>query len=178
MSAGTGTVAFTDWYSGNKAVSKLQIVIEGTRDYSATSTNPMNNKKVQTFDFLGLVAAFDTARAAGQKFTVATALPTYRLSGSDSDAIGGAIAYQYGRNGAISSITNAQLQAILASTNFGANPQPIDATAPQSLQTQSALTDAAPLMSSAQAGTNSLTPLATEEVQDAAKDQASLPRHD
>lgn len=134
VSAGTGTVSFTDWYSGNKAVSRLQIVIEGTRNYSATSTNPMNNQKIQTFDFLPLVAAFDAARAAGQTFKVADNLPTYRLSGSDTDAIGGAIAYQYGRNGAINSITDTQLQAILGSASFGVEAQPISATAPQLLQ--------------------------------------------
>jgi hypothetical protein len=162
VNAGQGTVSFTDWYSGNKAVSKLQIVIEGSRDYSATSTNPMNNKKIQTFDFLGLVNAFDAARAAGQTFNVASNLPTYRLSGSDTDAIGGAIAYQYNRNGAISSITNPQLQAILASANFGVNPQPISATAPQSLEAAPASTESAPLSFSAQADSIPVTQLSTD----------------
>jgi Ca2+-binding RTX toxin-like protein len=133
VSAGTGTVSFTDWYSGNKAVSKLQIVIEGTRDYSATSPDPMKNKKIQTFDFTGLVNAFDAARAAGQTLNVANSLAAYRLSGSDTDAIGGAIAYQYNKNGSISTISDTQLKGILASSNFAVNPQSIDATAPQSL---------------------------------------------
>ncbi len=143
VSAGTGTVSFTDWYSGNKAVSKLQIVIEGTRDYSATSPDPMKNKKIQTFDFTGLVNAFDAARAAGQTFNVANNLAAYRLSGSDTDAIGGAIAYQYNKNGAISTITDAQLKGILASSNFAANAQPIDASAPQSLSLMTASTESA-----------------------------------
>jgi hypothetical protein len=41
-------------------------VIEGTRDYKPTSSNAMNNAKIVAFDFLGLVARFDAARAAGK----------------------------------------------------------------------------------------------------------------
>ena len=129
LTAGTGTATFTDWYSGNKAVSTLQMVIEGTRDYSATSTNPMNNKKIQEFDFLGLVNAFDAARAAGQTFNVANNLANFRLSGSDTLAYGGAIAYQYGKNGTLGALANSYMQAVISAPEFGSQPQDINGVA-------------------------------------------------
>jgi hypothetical protein len=119
VSTGTGTVTFTDWYAGNKAVTTLQMIIEGTRDYSATSSNPLNNKKIQEFNFTGLTDAFDAARAAGKTFSVSANLATYRLSGSDTDAYGGAIAYQWGRNSALTSLTNAQIRAIASAPEYG-----------------------------------------------------------
>lgn len=143
LKVGTSSVFFSGWYSGEKKVWTLQMVIEGTRDYSATSINPMNNKKIQTFDFLGLVNAFDAARAAGQKFDVASNLPTYRLSGSDTAAMGGAIAYQFARTGAISGLTDAQIKAFTAAPEFGVSAQSISATGAASVQSQSVSTELA-----------------------------------
>lgn len=135
LKVGNNSMAF-DWYGqpgfgipANKAVSVLQIVIEGTRDYNASSTDPMKNKKIQTFDFLGLVAAFDAARAAGQTFNVANNLANYRISGSDTDAIGGAIAYQYARTGTLGTLTYDQMRAVISDPAFAVGAQPITASA-------------------------------------------------
>ncbi|TAK52261.1 MAG: hypothetical protein EPO27_01575 [Betaproteobacteria bacterium] len=124
-----------DWYGDsfippNKAVTQLQIVIEGTRDYNAASQNPMNNRKIQVFDFLGLAAAFDAARAAGQNFSVAANLPQFRLWGSDSEAIGGAVAYQYARTGSVGALTYDQMRAVIGDAAFAVSAQPIVAAAP------------------------------------------------
>ncbi|MBI4207825.1 MAG: hypothetical protein HY527_22630 [Betaproteobacteria bacterium] len=130
-------ITLSDWYGDgfggppNKAVSMLQIIIEGTRDYKPTSTNPLNNKKIQAFDFLGLIEAFDAARAAGQTFNVANNLANFRLWGSDTEAIGGAVAYQYARTNSISALTYDQMQAVISDTAFAVSPQPITASASQ-----------------------------------------------
>jgi len=122
-------ISLSDWYGspGNKAVTTLQIVIEGTRDYKPTSSNPMLNQKVQVFDFLGLVAAFDAARATGKTFNVANNLATYRIGGSDTEMIGGAIAYQYARTGSLGTLTYSQMQAVINDPAFGVLAQPIAA---------------------------------------------------
>jgi len=130
-------IYLSDWYSGasgagGRAVSTLQIVIEGTRDYKASSSNPMNNRKIQVFDFLGLVAAFDAARAAGQNFSVAANLANFRLSGSDTEAIGGALAYQYARTGTLGTLTHDQMREVINAPGFASAPQPISASAPAS----------------------------------------------
>jgi hypothetical protein len=119
-----------DWYgdaftSPNPAVAYLQIVIEGTRDYNGASQNPMNNRKVQVFDFAGLVAAFDAARAAGENFSMAANLPQFRLWGSDSEAIGGAVAYQYARSGSLGALSHEQMRAVLRDPAFAVSAQPI-----------------------------------------------------
>ncbi|MGH8674843.1 MAG: hypothetical protein ACREVG_11080, partial [Burkholderiales bacterium] len=127
-------VYLSDWYSttagaGGKAVSTLQIVIEGTKDYKPTSSNPMNNAKIVAFDFLGLVAAFDAARAAGQTFNLANSLPSYRLWSSDTDAIGGAIAYEYAKSGSLGTLTHDQMRTAINAPGFAGAPQSIASAA-------------------------------------------------
>lgn len=65
----TGTneqITFKDWYAStsNHSIANLKIVIEGTIDYIATSTNKLNNKKIAQFNFDGLVTKFDQVRVA------------------------------------------------------------------------------------------------------------------
>lgn len=122
-------ISLSDWYGSpaNKAVTTLQIVIEGTRDYKPTSSNPMLRQKVQVFDFLRLVAAFDAARAAGQTFNVANNLANYRIGGGDTEMIGGAIAYQYARTGNLGTLTYSQMRAVINDPAFGVSAQPIAA---------------------------------------------------
>ena len=117
-------ITLTNWYGGEKNVSTLQIVIEGTSNYNAGSTNPLNNQKIQTFDFLALVAAWDAA-GRPNNFSIANNLAAHRIGGSDTAAIGGAIAYQYARTGNLGTLTYAQMQAVINDTAFGVNTQSI-----------------------------------------------------
>ena len=119
-------ISLGDWYltPANKAVSTLQIVIEGTRDYKASSSNPMNNLKIQRFDFLGLVAAFDAA-GRPSNFNVAANLPGAYIVGSDTEAIGGAVAYQYARSGSLGALTYDQMRAVISAPEFAVSVQPI-----------------------------------------------------
>ncbi|HJV81887.1 calcium-binding protein [Noviherbaspirillum sp.] len=140
----TGTseqITFKDWYlsTTNHSVANLQMVIEGTTDYDAASANQLNNKKIVDFDFDGLATKFEQARAANPSLTswaLSSSLLNFYLSGSDTAAIGGDLAYQYAKNGNLSSFSMTPAQALLSSTQFG--------TASQSLQSVSALQDSSP----------------------------------
>ena len=131
LKVGNSALSLSQWYGGQfgelpiKSVSTLQIVIEGTRDYKPTSSNPLNNRKIQGFDFVGLVQAFDAARAAGQTFNVANNLASYRLWSTDSEAMGGAVAYQYARTGTLGALTHDQMRAVINDPAFGVARQSI-----------------------------------------------------
>lgn len=103
----TGTneqVTFKDWYADTNKhrIANLQIVIEGTTDYDATSANKLNNKKIEQFNFDGLVTAFDQARMLNpvlSSWALSSSLLDFYLSSSDTAAIGGDLTYQYAKNG-------------------------------------------------------------------------------
>jgi Ca2+-binding RTX toxin-like protein len=140
----TGTseqVTFKDWYVSvnNHSVANLQMVIEGTTDYNAASLNLLNNKKVEQFNFDGLVTAFDQARVATPSLTswaLSSSLLNFYLTSSDTAAIGGDLAYQYARNGNLSDLSMTPAHALLANASFG--------TASQNLQSTSGLQDLSP----------------------------------
>ena len=134
-------VPFKDWYLSvnNHSVANLQVVIEGTTDYNAASPIQLNNKKIEQFNFDGLVTAFDQARLANPSLTswgLSSSLLNFYLSGSDTAAIGGDLAYQYAKNGNLSNISMTPAQALLSNASFG--------TASQNLQSTAGLQDLSP----------------------------------
>lgn len=134
-------ITFKDWYAAttNHSVANLQVVIEGSSDYNAASTSAINNKKIERFNFDGLVTAFDQARTANPSITswaLSSSLLSFHLGGSDTAAIGGDLAYQYAKTGNLSGLSMTPAQAILSNTSF--------ATATQSLQATTSLQDASP----------------------------------
>jgi Ca2+-binding RTX toxin-like protein len=139
---GSDQITFTDFYAGTHSVDKLQIVIEGTTDYDAGSSDDMRNKKIETFDFDAMVAEFDAARVVDPSLTswaLTNKLALHRLSGSDTAAIGGDLAYRYNRFGSLSDISFSPAQAILSAGTFG--------TGAQALQSLASLQDASPRLS-------------------------------
>jgi hypothetical protein len=130
----TDQLTFTNYYSStsNRSVDTLQIVIEGTSDHDASSSDPLRNRKIETFDFERLVSAFDTARAANPNLTswsLTQALTAQHLGGSDMAALGGDLAYQYGLNGNLGDVSFTPALAILSSGDFGVNAQSLQALA-------------------------------------------------
>ena len=104
----------------------------GTTDYDGASSDVTRNKKVETFNFDGLVAAFDAARVANPSLTtwaLTGALAAQYLSGSDTAALGGDLAYRYGRVGTLSDISFTPAEGILASSSFGASAQALQSLA-------------------------------------------------
>lgn len=132
----TGTseqITLKDWYAAatNHSVANLQVVIEGTTDYSASSTNKLNNKKIVQFNFDGLANAFDQARTANPNLTswaLSSSLASFYLSGSDTAAIGGDLAYQYAKSGNLSAFSMNPSLSLVSNAQFGSvgqNLQPV-----------------------------------------------------
>jgi len=121
-----GQIVFKDWYAGSNSVLNLQIVHDASDEFDANSSDPLYNKKVQTFDFAGLVAEFDDALAQSPGLTswaVTNALLQFHLTGSDDAAIGGDLAYWYGRNSGFTGISLQAAQEVLGGAGFGSDAQ-------------------------------------------------------
>jgi hypothetical protein len=99
-----------NWYSGNQSVLDLQIVADA----------------VETFDFLGLVSAYDAARAQSPGLTswaITNALLQFHLSSSDGEAIGGDLANWYAKTGSFAGLSVSAGQEALGTPGFGADAQ-------------------------------------------------------
>jgi hypothetical protein len=121
---GTDQVTFKDWYSGtsNRSVAKLQVFTEAMPGYDQNSANPLLDDKVEQFNFTALASAFDTAgQVSGWALT--NALLSAHLSGSDTAAIGGDLAYQYGKSGSLTGIGLTPAQDVINSAQFGGGAQ-------------------------------------------------------
>jgi Ca2+-binding RTX toxin-like protein len=127
VSAGQGDrVVLENWYAGKQSVLNLQIVLDASDEFDAGSSDPLYNKKVQSFDFLGMVRAFDHARRESPGLTswaVTNALLQFHLSGADDAALGGDLAYWYGRNRGFGGISLAAAQQVIGAAGFGSEAQ-------------------------------------------------------
>ena len=124
---------FKDWYTGttNKSLLTLQTIEEASADFVAGNANPLTNNKVEQFNFAGLVNRFDQERTATPTPTLTTwalsnTLLDFYLSGSDTAAIGGDLAYQYGKTGSLSNIGLTAAQGVLGNAQFGQVNQAIN----------------------------------------------------
>jgi Ca2+-binding RTX toxin-like protein len=131
---GTDQLTFSNWYEGAsyQSVLNLQVVAEAMADFDANSSDPLLNKKVQTFDFQGLVGAFDAARSATpglSSWSLSNGLTQFHLAGSDSEALGGDLAYHYGADGTLAGMGLGKAQDVLTNAQFGAQAQAIHSTA-------------------------------------------------
>lgn len=127
----TDRITLNNWYAGTpvRSVLTLQMVAEAMADFDDNGSDPLRDDKLETFDFAGLVNAFDTALAANpglSNWAITNALTSFHLSGSDTAAIGGDLAWQYGRYGNLANVGLAGAQNVLGNVQFG--------TAAQSLQ--------------------------------------------
>ena len=88
---------------------------EAMTAFDATSTGPLRNRKLQTFDFNGLVDAFDAARAGSpviSNWAPTHALLAKRLSGGD-------LAYYTGAQGSYAGMGAAGTQNVLGNPQTG-----------------------------------------------------------
>ena len=119
-------VVFKDWYVGNNSLLNLQVILDATEAFDASAAAPLYNRRVQNFDFLGMVSAFDAAQAVNpglSQWALGDALTQFHLSGSDDAALGGDLAYWYARNNGFSGIGVASAQQIIGAPGFGAEAQ-------------------------------------------------------
>jgi Ca2+-binding RTX toxin-like protein len=121
-------IAFTDWYAEapTRSVLTLQMIADAMADFAPGGNDPLRDNKVETFDFAGLAGAFDAARVANptlSAWALTNALSQFHLAGSDSAALGGDLAYQYGRNGMLAGIGVSAAQQALGDPGFGNQAQ-------------------------------------------------------
>ena len=103
--------------------------------FNASSSNPLLNKKIENFDFQALVSAYDSARVANANlvhWNVMGKLLDAHLSSADDSALGGDLAYQYGRLGSLANVGVGGAQTVVGSSQFGSSAQLLQT--PQSLQ--------------------------------------------
>jgi Ca2+-binding RTX toxin-like protein len=130
---GTDRITFKDWYasSSNRSVATLQVIAEAMAGYPNPG-DPLLGAKVERFDFMKLVQSFDAARAANAnlaRWQMMDKLLTAHLAGSDTEALGGDLAYQYGLNGSVAGIGFDAAAAIVSAPEFAAAPQALQPAA-------------------------------------------------
>ena len=121
---GTDKLTFVGWYTGttNKSVFNMQVIAEAMTGYNPAGSDTLLDNKVEQFNFTALANAFDTAgQVSGWALT--NALLSSHLSGSDTAAIGGDLAYQYGKNGTVNGIGLTPAQDVINSAQFGTSEQ-------------------------------------------------------
>jgi Ca2+-binding RTX toxin-like protein len=119
-------IVLNDWYAGSQSVLNLQIILDATDEFDAGSSDPLFNRRVQTFSFAGLVSAFDQAREASPGLTswdITNALLQWHLWAADDLALGGDLAYWYGRNRTLAGISLVAAQQVIGAPDFGAEAQ-------------------------------------------------------
>jgi len=121
-------ITLKNWYAStnNHSVLNLQVITDAMTDYDPNSSNPLLNKRVNDFDFAALVDKFDQAKAANKNFahwSVMNNLLNAHLAASDTAALGGDLAYQYGKNGTLAGMGLNAAQNVLGGPQFGTQPQ-------------------------------------------------------
>ena len=122
-------VTLKDWYASgaiNKSVINMQVVAEAIQGFSLGGVDNLRNNKIENFNFTNLVAAFDAAGATTNWQLTDARLTTHLLAGSDSAAIGGDLAYQYGKNSNLTGMGSLNAQSVIAVANFGQAAQTLN----------------------------------------------------
>ena len=110
----------------NSYVLTLQAITEAMSGFNPAGSDPLLRKKVATFDFGEIVQKFDQARTVlpgNNHWAVMNALLDAHLSGSDTEAIGGDLAYRYGLSGSLAGIATGVAQNVIGNVQFGVAPQ-------------------------------------------------------
>jgi trimeric autotransporter adhesin len=131
LATGSGeSITLKDWYSGtgNRGVANLQVVAQAVPGYAPDGANPLLDDRIETFDFRQLVQAFDEATAGARhtrSWSLMNELLDAHVSGSDSEALGGDLAYRYGLDGALSGMPMDVARNTVSDAAFGSSAQPV-----------------------------------------------------
>jgi Ca2+-binding RTX toxin-like protein len=130
-------ITFKSWYTSPaiQAVVNLQVIAEAMSGFGQGGDAPFLDHKVENFSLAGLVGAFDAARVADitlSNWGLNDALSDFHLTGSNSSAIGGDLAYQYGKEGSLAGVGLLAAQMIIFDRGFGDQAQPLQS--PERLQ--------------------------------------------
>lgn len=127
---GGDQLTLANWYdttANYKNVIDLQVMAEAIAGFDRASADTLLNRSVQNFDFTNIVNAFDQANGGSATYlhwSATNSLLAAHLSGSDTAALGGDLAYQYGMgNTALAGIGPVSTQDVLAAPQFGVQAQ-------------------------------------------------------
>jgi len=123
------SITFKGWYAGNSNIVNLQVVASAMSDFAPSSTNVLSNSNVEEFNFQTLVSEFDQAQLANPStnpWAVTNALLSAHLSGSNTAALGGDLAYVYGTQGNLSGFGVAAAANEISSAQFGNTAQTLN----------------------------------------------------
>jgi VCBS repeat-containing protein len=121
-------IRFDDWYrrGTQKPVLTLQVVAESMSGFVAGGSQPLRDHRIESFDLSGVIARFDQqtrGRSYVSGWAVSSSLTAFHLGGSDSEAIGGELAYRYGLTGSLAGLSAAGASALVESAGFGSTAQ-------------------------------------------------------
>lgn len=126
----TDQITFKDWYVDptNKSVINLQVIAEAVQGFSLGSADLLRDNKIENFNFADLVTAFDASgTAAGSNWQLTDAMLTAHLNaGSDTAALGGDLAYQYGMNSNLTGIGMLAAQNVINASTMGQSAQTLN----------------------------------------------------
>jgi len=118
-------ITLANWYdiaANYKSVIDLQVMADAMAGFDPASGDPLMNRAVQNFDFTAIVNAFDQAHGGSATYmhwSATSELLAAHLSGSDTMALGGDLAHQYGTNGSFTGMNLAAAQTALNDPQFG-----------------------------------------------------------
>jgi hypothetical protein len=118
----TDQITFSNWYSSsptNKSVVNLQVIAEAMQGFSLGSADALRNNKIENFNFADIVSQFDAEGAIANWQLTDARLTAHLQAGSDIAAIGGDLAYQYGKNSNLTGMGLLNAQSVIAAANFG-----------------------------------------------------------
>jgi len=124
-------ITLKGWYdtsANNKSVLNLQVIAEAMQGFSLGGLDTLSNNKVETFNFANLVSAFDAAGATANWQLTDARLTAHLSAGSDTAAIGGDIAYQYGTAGSLTGVGLLAAQAVINNASVGQSAQTLNAS--------------------------------------------------
>jgi len=108
----------------------LQVIAEAMTGFSAGGSDPLLDQRVENFDFAGLVGAYDAARGALPilaNWALTNALAHFQMAGSDTAALGGDLAFHYGKAGTLAGIGLTAAQEVIGNASFGRQAQTLQA---------------------------------------------------
>jgi Ca2+-binding RTX toxin-like protein len=121
-------ITLMDWYGNQQSVgvTNLQIIFDGNTLYDPYSNDELVNKKVQQFDFAGLVEKFDQSLVSTPSlspWSLASSLLEFQVASNDFSAIGGDLSYNYGAYGNLDSLSSYDVKSAIADNQFGIKKQ-------------------------------------------------------
>ena len=125
----TDEIRLTNWYSSAadyKSITNLQVIAEAMDSFDQGGADALRDNKVENFDFAALVAEFDAAGTPANWQLTDTRLTIHLQTGSNSAAIGGDLAYQYGMNGNLTGIGTNAAQNVITGASFGQGAQALN----------------------------------------------------